>query len=99
MDEFIEWLENNLVNETRIPTLGGRSSFKVRWDMDERLLIITDRSVNNASVNILNEVLQRYLNAHPDHRGQTSYYGNQWEDCPDYYLCPYVAAVISLYIP
>ena len=97
MNNFLNWLNKNMTKPHKIPTLGGRASITVQWQPNGKVLTV-NRQVKDASVEILEQVLSRYKNADTNKRNTTIYFGIGWKECPDQFLCPYVASVISEYM-
>ncbi|NCD35068.1 MAG: hypothetical protein EOL87_16830 [Spartobacteria bacterium] len=99
--QFMEWLERAAGTSRVFSNLGGRGKGFLVGKQRGLFTIIprfTGTVLPVRDFDWISAVMERYLDCMDDvKQGQTSYYGNQWEACPDTRVCPYIAALIRHY--
>ena len=80
-----------------LQTFGGRSDFSFDY-LEGDLVIISSQGVRSiVPKSIFLAVLSRYNSLSVDLRTITTQFGNNWPDCPDPHLCPWVGRIIHYF--
>ena len=96
-EEFIEWAEGAVIDWQELPTLGRRSRFHTKYDLQRRSMIVGNSQGQEYALSreALSKIFERYITAPGEQIHRANYYTDPiWPETPHRIAAPYIPALL-----
>jgi hypothetical protein len=96
-EEFIKWAESAIIVGQELPTLGRRSRFHIKYDLQRGSMIVKNSQGKEYVLDreALSKIYERNISAPGEQIHRANYYTDPiWPETPHRIAAPYIAALL-----